>query len=280
MARYTTLLRSICEVEAGLQESSGNYREVIAQAAPKIFDFDFPFYDESKRQQFEENFLRHFYMQEIGAETVNLWKMWLEDKFNTVLPYYNKLWTALDTEYNFLFTDDYTETRTLNREHKRNTQENGNSTIESTTDGTGKAVTDSTANDTTDTTLNGTEEQNQIYKHSTTPQGSLNNMLDGSYLDEATQTTNDNTRTETTNAESKNNTNTETNTENTATTNGSTTTENTVDETRSEGEQETVTKQGRQGQSPAALMREYMEAQRNITQEFYLECADLFMLIY
>ena len=48
MSKYTTELRYICETEAGLSESVGQtkIKDVIAKAIPKIFDFDFPIFDE------------------------------------------------------------------------------------------------------------------------------------------------------------------------------------------------------------------------------------------
>ena len=64
---------------------------VIAEAAPLFFNFNFPFYDETKRAEFEQNFLRHFYMREIGLETIDYFMLRLEDKLNTIMPYYNKL---------------------------------------------------------------------------------------------------------------------------------------------------------------------------------------------
>ena len=64
MAKYTTEVRSICEVYAGYNEEQGynNVNDVIKKALPKVFDFDFPIYDESYRNVLETKIIKHFFM--------------------------------------------------------------------------------------------------------------------------------------------------------------------------------------------------------------------------
>lgn len=105
MSQYTTQLRWIVEN----MTKSGTVTERCAEAAPMIFNFSFPFYDETKRLDFEVMFLRHFYMQEICAETVGLWKVFLEDWLNVNMPFWNLKYKAIQQEFSFLDTYDYTE---------------------------------------------------------------------------------------------------------------------------------------------------------------------------
>ena len=91
MAQYTTELRSICQSLAGNVEDN-NPENVIIKAAPLLFDFYFPFYDENKRLSFEQKFIRHFYMREIAHETFGIWKLALRDWLSIEMPYYNKLY--------------------------------------------------------------------------------------------------------------------------------------------------------------------------------------------
>ena len=79
MSKYTTELRFICEKAAGYDNSAGyNFvDETVTKAAPVIFDFDFPMFDESYRLPLERKILKHYYTREISAETVGLWKLWL-----------------------------------------------------------------------------------------------------------------------------------------------------------------------------------------------------------
>ena len=55
MSKYTTEVRYICEHLAGETESVGsdNVDSVIEKSRTKIFDFDFPIYDETYRSVLE-----------------------------------------------------------------------------------------------------------------------------------------------------------------------------------------------------------------------------------
>ena len=66
MAYYTTEVRTICESALGLNEHVG-YSEIdnmLTNAAPLVFDFDFPMYDEAYRLPLEKKILKlHFQLQ-------------------------------------------------------------------------------------------------------------------------------------------------------------------------------------------------------------------------
>ena len=87
MSKYTTELRYICEMYAG-GESKGysDVNKVIQAAIPKVFDFDFPIFDEAYRNVLCTKILKHYYTREIAAETVGLWKLWLDTKMNEIMP--------------------------------------------------------------------------------------------------------------------------------------------------------------------------------------------------
>lgn len=74
-----------------------------------IFGFNYPFYDEKKRPEFEERFIKHFYFREIGCETPDRFIHYLEDKMNTVFPYYNELFITSLIEYDKVYNYDMTE---------------------------------------------------------------------------------------------------------------------------------------------------------------------------
>lgn len=110
MGKYTTELRFICETESGLDESKGfnDVDNIITQAAPNVFNFDFPIYDEAYRLPFEKMILRHFYSREIGYETYGLWKLKLWDKLNLIMPYYNEMYKSTLLQFNPFYDVDYT----------------------------------------------------------------------------------------------------------------------------------------------------------------------------
>lgn len=160
MSKYTTEVRFVCEMYAGLTESTGlsGVDNVIEQARSKVFDFAYPIFDEAYRSVLESKILKHFYTREIGAETVGLWKLWLNTRMNEIMPYYNKLYKSELLDFNPLYDVD------LTREHS------------ATTDG--KTVT------TGETTGVSSNKDNSYY--SDTPQGGVGNLLDLSYLTDAT----------------------------------------------------------------------------------------------
>lgn len=90
-------------------------RHIVESGIP-IFSFNYPFYDEKKKQEFEERFIKHFYFREIGCETIERFKWYLEDKMTTVFPYYNELFKSASIEYDVLDNYKLTETYTRNVE--------------------------------------------------------------------------------------------------------------------------------------------------------------------
>lgn len=150
MSKYTTELRYICEFEAGLTESEGynSISDILTEAAPKIFSFDFPIFDETYRPVLEKAILRHFYTREISEETYGLWKLRLEDKMNLIMPYYNKLYETELLEFNPLYDVDYTTTHEGDFSGTRNDASNNTKTLN-----TSKAESGNTS-DTNTRTLN------------------------------------------------------------------------------------------------------------------------------
>lgn len=196
MSKYTTEVRYICEHFSGLTESVGynDVEQVIKNCLPKVFDFNFPIFDESYRSVLETKILRHYYTREIGLETVGLWKLKLSTKLNEIMPYYNKLYKSELIEFNPLYDVDLTRERKIegkgtkdtengeNRSGSNNTEttQNNDSTVEET-DGD---------NGTTTGTANGTQNQNTngngTNMYSDTPQGAITDLQAGRYLTNAT----------------------------------------------------------------------------------------------
>ena len=53
---------------------------------------EYPIYDESKRRRLNDKFIRHYWMREIGCETVGHFCLWCSNTFNEIMPYYNKMY--------------------------------------------------------------------------------------------------------------------------------------------------------------------------------------------
>ena len=120
MSSYTTEVRFICESLYRLEHSTGynDIEKILKAVHKKIFDFDYPIFDEKYRSVLEIMILRHFYTREIGFETVGLWKLKLADKMITIMPYYNK-WYASDLlKFNPLWDTDFTRKGNINDTNK------------------------------------------------------------------------------------------------------------------------------------------------------------------
>ena len=139
MSNYTTQVRFICESAAGLDASKGadNIEEIIQAAIPKVFNFEFPIFDESYRNVLETKILKHYYTREIGEETVGLWKFRLNTTLNEIMPFYNQLYRSELLEFNPLYDVDYTrsgnrdtnETGTTSETQARTSEDNMTGTI-------------------------------------------------------------------------------------------------------------------------------------------------------
>lgn len=215
MSKYTTEVRYICETAAGLRESKGlsSVNQIIAKAVPKIFDFDFPMFDESYRHVLETKILRHYYTREIGLETVGLWKLKLETKLNEIMPYYNQLYKSELLEFNPFYDVDLTRDHKLTRNETVAQKETVNTSEDSNTDES--TTSDSTINNTTSSTSdeNATATKTHYDKYSDTPQGSLQNVQNDTYLTNARMINDNDTQSDKTTVngtgESKGNTNAE-----------------------------------------------------------------------
>lgn len=95
MARYTLQLRKIV-------------KDI------NIFDFDYMFYtdDEKIKKNFENKLIQHYYFDEIGFETIGMFKNRLKEKLNYLMPYYKQLYDTeiASKDINFLLNKDLKET--------------------------------------------------------------------------------------------------------------------------------------------------------------------------
>ena len=185
MSKYTTELRCICETYAGCKSSAGGDKieTIIQDAIPHIFNFNYPIFDADYRNVLETKIIKHYYTREISEETVGLWKLRLNTKLNEIMPYYNQLYKSELLEFNPFYDVD------LTRDHNVQNNNNKNDVLESTGDNVitskGTASNDSTSN--SNTTSNFEEDNTQRTLYSDTPQGSLSNVDNETYLTNATK---------------------------------------------------------------------------------------------
>jgi hypothetical protein len=268
MAKFTAELRDI--VESGV----------------KIFNFEYPFYDETKRTEFEQRFIDHFYFREIGVETTGKFIHYLKCKCNERLPYYNELLNICNMDYEVLkpynINETYAKTNTNNRSGTSETIQSGTMSGNSnTTEVIDKDATNTITEDKT-TTINDLNKN----VSSDTPNGllSMTDIKNNVYASNAEIVDNENTSIidgtqKTTIKDDETN---KTNTENSE--HASSNVNSSQNETNTENETYNLTRKGHIGvQTASELLEKHIELQQKIRTfytQFFNECEDLFMCIY
>ena len=176
MSKYTTEVRFICEQKAGHESSAGftQIDDILDKSWDKIFTSNVAFFDEDYKPFLCKKILKHYYTREICAETVGLWQLWLNTRLEEIMPYYNELYKSAQLEFEPFDDVNYT------RESNRKNTENENNTKTGTNNRT--INSNSSGNSNTDT----------IDKYSDTPQGSISNLSNDTYLTNARITSDDN----------------------------------------------------------------------------------------
>ena len=175
MSKYTTEVRFICENSAGLSESEGadNVDSILDKCWNKVFNFDFPIFDENYRQVLCRKILKHYYTREIAHETVGRWKLAMNAKLNEIMPYYNQLYKSELLEFNPFYDVDLTRSR--EGSGTRDTTGSSTNTNEETgTNTQTNKITENSENKNTEASSSrGTNNSNTLNRFSDTPQNSM-----------------------------------------------------------------------------------------------------------
>lgn len=253
MSKYTTEVRFICENSAGLSESEGadNVDSILDKCWNKVFNFDFPIFDENYRQVLCRKILKHYYTREIAHETVGRWKLALNAKLNEIMPYYNQLYKSELLEFNPFYDVDLTRSR----EGSGTSNRTSNNT--ETNSGTSKNVSSDSSTSNTDT----------LNRFSDTPQNSMDTqgIADSVPLTTVTKVNEDNTTTnESTDTLTRNDTKTGNGTEN-------------INNT----DKYIETVKGKQGtENYSSLLKKFRETFLNIDMMIINDCSDCFFTLW
>ena len=299
MSHYTTEVRFICEQYAGEFNSSeySDIESVIESSRKKIFDFDFPIYDENYRSVLETKILKRYYTREIGFETVALWKFWLNKRLNEIMPYYNQLYKSTLLEFNPFYDADYTTTSNANKKfdeaNSRTSTATGNNlrTDALKTETTGTET--NTRTDNLHTATNNIEESTNGNTsrdlYSDTPQGALTGVEAENYLTNARKVTEDGNN-HTTSSGTVTNTGTQAvDSENSQETNYTGTQKNDTTNNANENGKRNYTDTSdylehvagkRNGSSYSVMLQEYRDTFINIDVMIINELSDLFMNVW
>lgn len=167
MSKYTTELRYLIEnnFDIGLK--------------------DYPIFDENYREPLNRKIINHYYFREIGFETAELFKRYLNNTMNEIMPYYNQLFKSELLEFNPFYNVDKTVTADKNNNSVsdfvgnisgKNTQ---TADTENTQTNNGKQQTTTAATSTGESVGNSTTRNKNKNVSSDTPQGFLSiNSID------------------------------------------------------------------------------------------------------
>lgn len=253
MSKYTTEVRFICENSAGLSESEGadNVDSILDKCWNKVFNFNFPIFDENYRQVLCRKILKHYYTREIAHETVGRWKLALNAKLNEIMPYYNQLYKSELLEFNPFYDVDLTRSR----EGSGTSNRTSNNT--ETNSGTSKNVSSGSGTSNTDT----------LNRFSDTPQNSMDTqgITDSVPLTTVTKVNEDNTTTnESTDTLTRNDNKTGSGTEN-------------INNT----DKYIETVKGKQGtENYSSLLKKFRETFLNIDMMIINDCSDCFFTLW
>mgnify|MGYP001594784149 CR=1 FL=1 len=100
-----------------------------------LFSFDYPFYDDNLKKQFEIKFMDYYRYCEIGFESVERFQRALCTRLHTIMPFYKQQYDAflIGMKSNFMFNKDLKETfiREYNNEDNSNSNTLDKSSSES-----------------------------------------------------------------------------------------------------------------------------------------------------
>lgn len=135
MSRYTTTIKDICEMYANIdRQNIKSPKALINYSVRKIFDFPVNI-GRPNTNELLCKLLLHYYTREICAETIGLWKLFLEDKVNEISEMYKLMYSAEKLQFEYDYTKKVIEketrkTTTEKKENYTNTTDNENNSSE------------------------------------------------------------------------------------------------------------------------------------------------------
>lgn len=156
MSKHTVELRHIIRnAEVMVHGSYTDFQYTDATWRALGLD-SYPIYDESHRVELNTKICDHFYMREIGAETVPMFRLYLRRTMNEIMPYYNELYKSATYltdplgEIDMVYTEGWGESGTVNRtsDSSTDTDRSGTSNMDTKTSQTTDSQSSSMFSDT------------------------------------------------------------------------------------------------------------------------------------
>jgi hypothetical protein len=277
MASYTMELRDVLKtllVFANVDVSNMTTKDLIEQGRKKLFNFEYEIFDPNYKAVWETNFIRNFFLREIGFETEDLFQFQLESWLRVNMPFFNKLFESELLDYDPLINSKMSTSSNKNKDIDSTV----NSSTNSDTTKTNKQTMDGTENQ----TANGTQNNNDFNRHleSETPDSRLAiTTADGSGVIEYASMIEEDTskRNNTTTNDVDTTTSTSIDGSNTDKTTASGNTTNNITDV----ETYVSTRTGKVGEvTYSKMLMEYRQSLIRIENKMFDEMQKLFMLVY
>ena len=249
------------------------YTITVRRLKENNFDFGldkYPIFDENYRKELNEKIINHYYFREIGFETAELWKFYLNNTLNEIMPYYNELYKTTLFEFNPL--ENYKISESVNKTGNKNDDYSGTTTDNRTESGNSERNDTSESIESTETEKSG----ESLNVFSDTPQGmlSIGNIKNNTYASQAEM-----------NESTENGTGTTTGSETSSGTAEFSTESQNVNTAESLNKQDYAeivikTVSGNKGENYSKMLLEFRKTLLNIDMMIINELKNLFMMIY
>jgi len=110
MSKYTSEVYEIIKSLTYNNDTTVSIYDKIELSLPLIFDFDYPIWSEDYKRILEKKIIMHYFKKEICCETFELWQLFLNERLNLIMPYYNELYLSTLPEYDI--TKDFNNNTT------------------------------------------------------------------------------------------------------------------------------------------------------------------------
>lgn len=140
MSKYTTQLRWIIEQELADQNKEVTYmnwpfaygRLGIASSGNVMGLPGYPVSREERRISINNRLIQHYWLKEIGTETIGQFGWRLNEALNLIMPYYNELYDSVVISASKLIGSDYVDTIKVLEGVKGTSKATGSSQVNST----------------------------------------------------------------------------------------------------------------------------------------------------
>lgn len=152
---------------------------------------DYPIYKEEFRKPLNDLLLEHYYFREIGLETPQLFKRFLNRKMMEIMPYYNQLFKSEDVKFNPLYNIELKEVFEQTRTSSNNTVGIGN--VNNKTTGSENVINENTEIGNNSATSKNTNKGTNINVYDDTPQTMMTNedILNNKFANKIEKNSND-----------------------------------------------------------------------------------------